>query len=129
VQRRFLLRALSGLRWSSSYNLPAYEERLQLITLPTLESRRIVASVCFVFDLLSGRVDAPDLLAQIPIHAPPRPLRTSEFLRLATHRTNYGSFSPLDRMFRLFNSFANLFEPGMSREIFKNRVVLELNHR
>jgi hypothetical protein len=44
VQRRFLLRALSGLRWYSFHNLPAYEDRLQLITLQTLESRRIVAT-------------------------------------------------------------------------------------
>jgi ribonucleases P/MRP protein subunit RPP40 len=129
VQRRFLLRALSGLRWSSPLILPAYENRLQLITLPTLESRRIVAGVCFIFDLLSGRIDAPELLAQVPIHAPPRQLRVSEFLRLPTHRTNYGSFSPLDRMFRLFNAVANLFEPGMSREVFKERVIQQLNRR
>jgi hypothetical protein len=32
VQRRFLLRALSGIRWSSPLILPAYENWLQLIT-------------------------------------------------------------------------------------------------
>jgi hypothetical protein len=121
LQRRFLLRALHSLGWSS-FILPPYVNRLLLIDLPTLESRRELASVCFVFDLLTGRLDAPELLAQVPIHAPARQLRTSDFLRLNTHRTVYGTFSPLERMYRLFNEVNHLFEFNISKNAFKSAI-------
>ena len=37
VQKQFLLFALRGLNWSSRFNLPSYENRLQLIELPSLK--------------------------------------------------------------------------------------------
>jgi hypothetical protein len=83
----------------------------------------VLAGICFIFDLLSGRIDAPELLAQIPLHAPARQLREPEFLRMTTHRTNYGLFSPLDQMFRRFNSCAQLFEFDVSRDAFRNSVI------
>jgi hypothetical protein len=121
LQKRFLLRALQSLGWSS-FVLPPYLDRLELIKLQTLQERRRQACLCFIFDLFSGRIDSPKLLASIPINAPVRELRDHEFLKLPFRRTNYGYHSPLVNIFRLFNGVSELFDFGLSRDIFRKRI-------
>jgi hypothetical protein len=51
VQRRFIRYALRGLGWTNMHDLPPYEDRCTLLHLFTL-----------IFDVLSGRVNSPNLL-------------------------------------------------------------------
>jgi hypothetical protein len=57
VQRRFIRYALSGLGWTDMHDLPPYEDRCALLHLDTLGTRRLIACVMFIFDVLSGRVN------------------------------------------------------------------------
>lgn len=78
-------------------------ERLGLLRMCTLEKRREVTGVLFIYQLLSGSIDSPNLLKLVNINSRPRTLRNNEFLYLNTHRTNYGLHKPMSTMSSLFN--------------------------
>ena len=67
VQKQFLLFALRGLQWNSRFDLPRYEHRLNLIHLPTLEKRRKIANVVFVFKLLNNSIDSTYLTSLLTL--------------------------------------------------------------
>ena len=122
VQKRFVLYALRKLGWTEGFQLPPYMHRCQLINLESLKHRREIASVLFIFDLLSNRIDAPNLLSLIDFSVPSRRLRNPCFLRMGLHRTNYGKYDPLKNMSKLFNYYSEDFDFGLSHEIFKSNI-------
>lgn len=110
VQRRFLLFALRGLGWQDSFRLPPYVDRLKLIDLTTLHSRRKASDIVFIFRLLKGEIDTPLLLESICINSRPRNLRSTSFIYLPSHHTNYGRFEPITRMCTNFNANYDLID-------------------
>ena len=62
---------------------------INLFAVETLENCR---AFFFIFDLLSGRVDASNILSLININAPPFSFRKYRFLVPNFDRTNYGMF-------------------------------------
>jgi hypothetical protein len=72
------------------HDLPPYEDRSALLHLVTLAKRRSIACVMFIFDVLSGRVNSPNLLSVLDLITPPYLTRGTELLRIDFHRTNYG---------------------------------------
>lgn len=98
--------------------MPPSADLRQLIDVPTLEGRRKRAAVLFVHDLLSGRLDCPDLLARLPLNCPNRRLRHHDVFYTPTHRTNYAHFSPLSNLIREFNLFSGEHDYGQSRREF-----------
>jgi hypothetical protein len=86
VQRRFIRYALCGLSWMDIYNLPPYEHGCALLRLDTLVKRRSVACIMFIFDILSGRMNSPNLLSALDLNNPRYRTRSSEFLRIGLHR-------------------------------------------
>jgi hypothetical protein len=65
VQRRFIRYALRGLGWTDTYDLPRYEHRCARLRLGTLVKRHFIASIMFIFDILSVRMNAPNLLSTL----------------------------------------------------------------
>jgi hypothetical protein len=90
VQGKFIKYALRSFACADPLNLPPYENRCRLIHLDTLAERRNKACVMFVFDVLSGKINAPPILAEIRLNVPSYRTRSSEFCRIDFHRTNYG---------------------------------------
>ena len=80
VQKRFLRFALRRLPWNDPVRLPPYEDRLRLIRLDPALSRITQLRRMLIFD--NGNIDSPDLLAMLPVSAPPRRLREYGFLRI-----------------------------------------------
>lgn len=54
VQRRFIRFALRGLGWADPVHLPPYEDRLKLINLNTLQTRRMVADIVFMHQTIAS---------------------------------------------------------------------------
>ena len=77
-----------------------------------------------MFDLLSGRVDASNILAMININVPPFSFRNHRFLSPNFHRTNYGLFEPLNNMMLMFNIIVDDFDCITPRDSFR-RVIIE----
>jgi hypothetical protein len=90
VQRRSIRYVLLGLGWTDMHDLPPYEDRCILLHLDSLAKRRSIACVMFIFDVLSGRVNSPDLLSFLNLTAPQYLTRTNSF-----HQMNYGIHEPM----------------------------------
>jgi hypothetical protein len=125
VQRRFIRYHLRGLGWTDMHDLP-HMDRCALLHLDTLAKRRSIACVMFIFDVLSGRVNSPNLLFVLNLIAPRHPTRAIEFLRINFHRTNYGIHETMLSAMRQFNEVIGLFGFGLTRDQFLNRLRLTL---
>jgi hypothetical protein len=60
------------------------------------------------FDRVCGRVNSPNFLSVVDLITPRYPTRSTEFLRIDFHRTNYGIQEPLSSAMRQFRSAPGL---------------------
>jgi hypothetical protein len=88
---------------------------------------RSVTCIMFIFDILSGRMNSPNLLSALDLNTPRYWTRGSEFLRIGFHRTNYGVHEPMSAAMREFNEvIIGLFDFFLTRNQFVNRLKLTL---
>jgi hypothetical protein len=78
----------------------------------------------FIFDVLSGRVNSPNLLSVLDLITTRYPTRGTEFLRIDFHRMNYLLHEPMSSAMRQFNEVIGLFDFGLTRDQFLNRLRL-----
>jgi hypothetical protein len=81
----------------------------------------------FIFDVLSERVNSPNLLSVIDLITPRYPTRGTEFLRIDFHRTKYGIHEPMSNAMRQFNEVLGVFDFGLTWDQFLNRLRLTLS--
>lgn len=110
------------MRRDAQYRLPSYTSRCDLIGIESLLRRRINLGAMFVFDVLTGRLDSPNLASKFQINVPTRTLRNDSFLVLARHRSNYGLFEPVNNLPRIFNMFAQFYAVTAGRFAFRSAV-------
>ena len=113
VQKKF---CLGNLGYYSIIKFAPYSFKCILLNIESLSDRRKNASILFVFDLLSARINSPKILSY------PRALRNNVFLRIKPNRTNYSAFEPVKTIPSLFNEVYYLFDFGMSRCMFKRNI-------
>jgi hypothetical protein len=91
--------------------------RCALLRLDTIVKRRSIACIMFIFDILSGRMNSPNMLPALDLNTPRYWTRGSEFLRIGFHRTN-----------RCMSQCASLtrFDFNLTRNQFMNRLKLTL---
>lgn len=124
IQKVFARYALRRVPWVRPQGLSSYEDNCQRLKLSTLSSRRVMLQRIYVFDLLSGNIDCPTLREKVVLNVPARNLRNpAPFLIVPGHRTNYGYHSPLSACCRKFNDVADVFAAGMSKCMFKCRII------
>lgn len=120
IQRRFINYALPHLNLIDPR--PSYRSRCQHLGLESLEMRRKVQTMLFVYDLINGNIDCSDLLGKITFKVPYVNLRHHEIFYVACHRTNYVLNSPLIRSLIDYNLLHNnhMVEFNASKTNFKN---------
>lgn len=122
IQKQFLLFALKPLGFTG-YRLPRYEERLLLLNMVSLESRREVASTLFGFDLVRGNINSDNLCNVIIPNNHSHYTRFKRPLMEENSKTDYSMHSPLNTCIRNFNKYSIFYDPEMSREKFKNKIL------
>lgn len=122
VQRKFIRFALRQLPWNDPVNLPDYQARCRLIGLETLSDRRKNSQRLFIFDVLEGNTDCPELLEQTNFQVPSRNLRSYPAISVPFHGTNYGQHSSYSSCLRAYNEVSRLHDFGMSKTHFKSRI-------
>lgn len=128
VQKRFLLFTLRNIfRNIERSELPPYKDRLKLITLETLYSRRVTADLVFMFKLVSGSIDLPNMLARISFNTRINYRRQNNLIYLPTQRTNYGQQQPFYRMCSVFNQFSTEVDFNLSIRSIRCNVSKILN--
>lgn len=107
VQRRFLLFALRNIfRNVPRQSLPSYMDRLQLLSMDTLFTRRVACDLVFAFKIIQGLIDLPEILGRINFNTKINPRRQDNIIYLQTLRTNYERHQPFYRMCNTFNKFS-----------------------
>jgi hypothetical protein len=124
VQKQFLLFALRHLYDPYDYSrLPSYENRLRIINLESLESRRNNLSAVFIFNILHGRINSTALSDNVKKYDN-RQTRYSKYLKETNHTSDYGINNPLNRGIRIFNSRIDCYDKNniISVDTFKIRL-------
>ena len=99
IQKKFVIYALRrSIRRDRNFRLPSYLSRCESIGIESLARRRINSCTYFVFDLLNGRYDAPNIRSLLVINNPVRLLRNANYLRVDRHRTEYGRYELKNNM-------------------------------
>lgn len=124
IQKQFVIYALRHLRLrADNYVLPSYNLRCKMVDLIALDQRRFNSRVFFMYDLLNGFIDAPNLLSLVKLIVPNYRFRRNDFLRTTFHRTLYGENEPFNVICRSFNEIAYLFDFNVSRYNFRNSIL------
>lgn len=128
VQKQFLLFCLRNLGWSSDWRLfPAYPNRLALIRLPTLKSRRVMLNTLFVLKIINGDVDSEFLIGKLSFNVPFYSTRRYSLLYTDFHRTNYGCSDPMYIICTDFNSLFEFVDFCGNYATIKSRIITHLN--
>lgn len=106
IQKKFISFALRSLNFTLP--IPSYVDRCRLIHLKSLENRRKLLSLKFVYKLVCGYIDCPALLGLINFNVPTRFLRHNYVFNLPIHRSNYSANEPINRALNEFNRISNL---------------------
>ena len=93
----------------SNVLLPLYEDRLQLINLPSFRKRRLVLGIIFMIKLINGEIDSVNLLKNIRFNVPYRFTRNYVLLKLDLCRYNYEEFNPFYCLCSQLNDLYNYF--------------------
>lgn len=128
VQKQFLLFCLRNLGWSSDWSeFPAYPNRLALIRLPTLKSRRTMLNSMFVLKIINGDVDSDFLIGKLYFNVPSYNTRRYRLLYVDFYRTGYGCAHPIRRMSDDFNSLYEFVDFSSSFVNIKSKIITYLN--
>lgn len=128
VQKQFLLFCLRGLPWNPDINLPSYIDRLKLIKLPTLSSRRTMLNVTFMINIINGEVCSEFLVNNVTFNVPQRFSRHFKPLYVKHVSTNYAQADPLRRLFCEFNNLYEIIDFSLSTNVIKHKIISLLNN-
>lgn len=133
IQKQFLLFALRKFQWKDRFRLPSYKNRLLFFHMNTLEDRRKIYQIVFIFSLLTDKVSSPNLLSNINIRIPQR--ATRNYLLLSDDKNKYDN--PFSLMKKLFNAIfstknkKNEFDFDLNQNVktikSKLKIYFELN--
>lgn len=111
VQKKFL--RLMGVRSGLDYHNVDINEIARQHGVSSLSSRRSVIDLVFLFKLINGQVDCPDLLLMIDFHTPHR-TRSTQLFAKNLQLTAYAYHSTIPRLMRLGNaSQLEFFGPSL----------------
>ncbi|CAH2108734.1 unnamed protein product [Euphydryas editha] len=103
VQKR-LLRQLS---YRFKLKLNSYDEGLRYFNINSLQNRREILAMTFLYKVLNNEIDCPDIFSKFAFHVPPRiPRHPCNLLEVRVYRTDLGKNSPVPRLSRLYNSIS-----------------------
>lgn len=127
VQIQFLLFCLRGLGWDPRIRLPSYVNRLALIKLPTLRSRRKMLNALFLLKLINGSVNSQFLLGKVNLNVPVRLSRHYSILNIKYYTTNFAQFDPFRRVCDDFNKLYKYIDFNKNLKIIKSDIISYLN--
>ena len=122
VQEKFLRYLYKKQFHYYPFDIP-YAELLEGYQLQSLSTRRKTASIMFISNILTNKIDDSYLLGKINIHVPRTNSRTNNTLNIPRHRTKFYGNSPILNAIRNSNNFIknhpelDLLDPTGKREL------------
>lgn len=127
LQRRFIRFALRGLPWEDNFHLPSYEDRLKLLDLPTLSNRRRMCDIVLLTQAYNGQLRSNYIKNKCIVNENSYLLRSRNLFYVNTHRTNYSTHNPIDRMLRAVNEVGGAISLSDTKQIFKKKLYIHFS--
>lgn len=125
IQKQFMLYALRNFKWTHGFKLPPYRNRLILLQMNTLEHRRIIFQVNFIFQLIKGKIYSPYLLQNLNFRVRNRNTRNQTLLNIDYVKT------PFNEMKIKFNNYFNIIDLNLNvdnvKQNLKNHLMRPYN--
>ena len=86
-------------------NLLPHQQRLQLLGIDSLETRRIYLTTLFGFKIIANHIDCSDLLAYINFRVPSRNTRLNSLFSVNKSRTDVGRNGVMNRIMQNLNEY------------------------
>jgi hypothetical protein len=102
VQNRFL--KFVPLKFNLTIDNHDYTQIRYFLNITALSSRREIADISFIYKLINGITDNPDLLNCIPFLTPPYNNRSTSLFYIPVYNTNYLKNSPILRAMAIYIS-------------------------
>lgn len=121
IQKKFL----HHLNYKFKNSAISYTESCSNYGLLKLEERRQMLDMGLLYDIITGKLDCPDLLSEIAFYIPARRSRRNipPFFNVPIHSTNYGGNSVLTHLLRTYNVKFNHLDPFIvTKDKFKQKV-------
>ncbi|KAL1448212.1 hypothetical protein WDU94_000011 [Cyamophila willieti] len=127
VQHRFLRSLAFKQGKSMSITDHDYDEIMKKNKIPTLQHRRDINDIFFVYKVLNNLTFLPELLEDFTFRVNSRNTRNKTLFIEKTSRTKYSQYKPFNRLVRLLNQ-ASLLDETIdpfcdSTSTFKNKLV------
>lgn len=106
VQNKFLRTCA----WRLNLRDASLLELRSRLNITSLEDYRTRCDVVFLHKLVNSAIDCPELLMRINFRCNTRVLREMSLFLVECHHTNYGKFSPINRLHMLGNAFNHVFD-------------------
>lgn len=123
VQHKFLCIAARKLHCPMSTFEHDYTHIINSLKHLTLKNRRVLHDLLFAHQILNGTISSSELLYLFGLVASPVALRRRDVLHQGTHRTNYGQFDCINRIFSNVNKFSDSLNFFGSHSSFKSAAV------
>lgn len=105
VQRKFL--RILAFKCGYQREDYQYDDILFQFNLQSLQTRRQIAELCFLYNVLNGGIQCPQLLALVPFNVSVRRGRSTNLFVVPFHPTNYGKNNPFTRILDRANKLSN----------------------
>lgn len=122
IQKSFTIWALEIRRDPITFKYPPYCLRNEALNMKTLMRRRAEASLIFMYDLITEKLDAPWLLNTLTFNNGRRQTSNMELIKIETFATRYAMMQPMTRLSRLFNKIAKFLFETNTRAHFKAQI-------
>lgn len=125
IQKKFI----KHISYRQRKSVASYPQACELNGLLTLEDRRDVLDICFLYDIIRGRVDCPHLLHGLAYCTPIRRTRHTPLLQIPKRRTNYSANTVMARLPRIYNQrFSEVDIFNFSKASFKKHLIKAISN-
>ncbi|CAH2107680.1 unnamed protein product [Euphydryas editha] len=122
VQRRFV-NHLNKKCHKHKSTASTYVKNCRIHNLLTLEERRQMLDLCFLYDVIHGRFNCPELIERVSLCVPTRRTRHTPLFYVPTLTTNYGKNAVFSRIVALHNKLFSKIDLFIgSKYSYKNNV-------
>lgn len=127
IQKQFVIYLLESRRNATSYRLAPYVNRCEQLNLQSLELRRTVADAVLAFDIYKNNICDELITSKFVPSVNVFNLRPSTIRLLVEPRGLQNQ--PIIRLIRLINEYSNVVTGCDNRNVFKRRIIEEIDSK
>lgn len=107
---------------TNNYKITSYTNRLAALEMATLERRRINTSIVFMYDVIQGSANCPNIREDLAVDSSSRILRRNEYIKIIDKDMKLALKSPVPQMCKNANKVVELFSNASTRKNFISRL-------